>query len=383
MKNWRIGWGALLAGLGLAASVWACQVPVFRFALERWSPDPYRLMVALGPGGSLSEDETAVVDVLKNAWEPEGLSANLIVSEPEKGENASAAARLELRYPQKYWGQDMPAVWSGELTRENAKRILDSPLRRELAKRLLSGESAVWVLVESGEPEADRLAEETLRTASAEVKEHMQIPEDVVHLDALERGEAGMPVDPDNVLRAPVPLKIEFSTLRLSRKDPEEQILLAMLLQLEKDLSQMADQPMAFPVFGRGRVLEPLIGAGIHRDNVLDYASYLCGACSCQVKDQNPGMDLLICAGWDAALDGSETVVDKVLPPLEGVAALLGVAAPETVPGEQALEAEAAVPEGGSKTLRFPTMLAAALGAVLLAIALGTAILLLRPKRGG
>src|SRR6185503_19148933 len=48
----------------------------------------------------------------------------------------------------------------------------------------------------------------------------------------------------------------------------------------------------------RGRALEPLIAAGVTRDNVMEQAGYLCGACSCEVKEQNPGMDLLMAANW-------------------------------------------------------------------------------------
>src|SRR5688572_21176800 len=38
---------ALAAGLVLIAAslAWACNVPVFRFALERWRPDPYRAVI--------------------------------------------------------------------------------------------------------------------------------------------------------------------------------------------------------------------------------------------------------------------------------------------------------------------------------------------------
>ena len=77
------------------------------------------------------------------------------------------------------------------------------------------------------------------------------------------------------MLRSDLPLKIEFSILRLQRSDPEEAALLAMLTHLENDLGGFASEPMVFPVFGRARVLEPLIGAGITHDNVLEHASYL------------------------------------------------------------------------------------------------------------
>jgi hypothetical protein len=87
---------------------------------------------------------------------------------------------------------------------------------------------------------------------------------------------------------------------------------------------------MHFPVFGKGRVLPPLIGAGINKENALGDCSYLCGPCSCQVKNQNPGMDLLIKADWWTALEGSSVIVEKELPPLTGVDELIAANEPDT-----------------------------------------------------
>jgi hypothetical protein len=60
--------------------------------------------------------------------------------------------------------------------------------------------------------------------------------------------------------------------------------------------------PMIFPVFGRGRALLPLIGAGITPENIEDSGSFLVGACSCEVKELNPGFDLLLAADWNGLL---------------------------------------------------------------------------------
>jgi hypothetical protein len=89
--------------------------------------------------------------------------------------------------------------------------------------------------------------------------------------------------------------------VRVPRGVAAEQPLVEMLLGSEPDLIEF-DEPMVFPVFGRGRALLPLIGAGITADNVLESASFLVGACSCEVKDLNPGFDLLLAADWDVLL---------------------------------------------------------------------------------
>ena len=84
--------------------------------------------------------------------------------------------------------------------------------------------------------------------------------------------------------------------------------------------------------------MPPLIGDGITEDNVLDYTYYICGPCSCQIKYQNPGMDLLVSRDWYAFLEGSEVVKDKELPPLSGVSDLTEEKGAEVLLNEQGLD---------------------------------------------
>jgi hypothetical protein len=151
---------------------------------------------------------------------------------------------------------------------------------------------------------------------------------------------------------------------------------------VEDDLGDYRDEPIAFPVFGRGRVLQPLIGAGLTLDNVMFDSSYLCGACSCQVKEENPGIDLLVAAAWDAALRGSEVIIEKTLPPLEGAAALVqaaagGVANGPAVPGSPIASASPAIEN--SSGANSPLKITAAIVVVIL---LGVAFVTLKLKKG-
>ncbi len=259
------------AALFGAAALQACQVPVFRYALENWSPAPWRVRL---PDTALPGVETA--------------GANLQI------ERAAGFATLELRLPEGE-GEGSPA-WTGPADAAHWQQMLDSPARRELARRLLAGESAVWLLLESGDAAKDAAAatvlEQALKVAQAELK----LPEGVVTPAQLD--EAGRKGTAADVLHSDLPLRLAFSVLRLSREDPAEAVLRAMLMKVEPDLGDYAAEPMVFAVFGRGRALEPLIGRGIHADNIREAASYLCGACSCEIKEQNPGMDLLLMADW-------------------------------------------------------------------------------------
>jgi hypothetical protein len=74
------------------------------------------------------------------------------------------------------------------------------------------------------------------------------------------------------------------------------------LLNSEPDLHEYSDQPLAFPVFGRGIVLYALVGKGISPETIKSASSFIVGPCSCQVKEQNPGFDLLLSHDWDGAV---------------------------------------------------------------------------------
>jgi hypothetical protein len=370
--------------IGFLALVHACQVPVFRYALERWTSDKYRVVLTPGTEG-WTEEEKEALDLLTSLARSGDVPVNLTVQEGERSSGAPDG-RMELFYPGYHPGVVRPPIWKGRLTRDNVRSLLDSPLRRELAKRILEGQSAIWLIVESGNEEADAAAEALLNEASQYAGGKLEIPEGVVGRDEIEAGKP-LPLDQENVLQSDVPLKIEFSVLRVGRDDPAEQIFLPMLLNLEDDLHEWASDPMAFPIFGRGRVLEPLIAKGIARANILEDLGYLCGACSCEVKDQNPGMDLLMAVNWDAAIEGSEIILEKVLPPLEGTAVFLSGASVEAEGTSSATPPEEVLSEAGESGQDEPVVsravrpLAISLIVVVVLVGVGTVLQLRRNRK--
>jgi hypothetical protein len=114
-----------------------------------------------------------------------------------------------------------------------------------------------------------------------------------------------------------------------------------MLMNSEADLAEL-NEPLVFPVFGRGRSLLPLVGAGITPENIRGSARFLAGACSCQVKEQNPGFDLLVAANWNELIPWAKSPVstgDRLSKPPE----LLPIA-----PGTAAKPAPAVAPQVAS-----------------------------------
>jgi hypothetical protein len=153
-----------------------------------------------------------------------------------------------------------------------------------------------------------------MTAALADAQSSLKLPDGVIPAGEAGKSTGARANEQADALRSDLPLKIEFSLLRLQRNDPAEEALLAMLTHLEDDLGDLASQPMVFPVFGRGRVIEPLVGAGITKDNVMEHSGYLCGACSCEVKDQNPGIDLLVAANWEPVDTTPQLEIIRIAP---------------------------------------------------------------------
>lgn len=276
--------------VGFAAAQ-ACNVPVFRFALERWRPDPYRVTVFhRGPLSDSEREQLAALEVKAD-------QANLTIRsidvndelEPSDKKLFDSLGEKELPLVAVQYPQHVPVeapVWTQALSADAFSSLAVSPVRLELVRRLAAGQTAVWLLLESGDKEQDDAAEKRIREQLDVLQKNLELPE-------LTDAPA------DNLLTT-TPLEIKFSLLRLPRSAAEA-FLTESLVRSEPDLAERKE-PMLFPVFGRGRALLPLVGRGISEGNIEGAASFLTGACSCEVKALNPGFDLLLPADWENLL---------------------------------------------------------------------------------
>ena len=318
-RYWAAYWLTAILFVGVAPA-WACDIPVYEYALDQWEADPYEVIVY--HRGSLSPEHQAVIDSLDPDRDPPsaGESAdvsNLSVRTADVSGALDALTQgvweaqaspelpwMVVRYP--FSPPRRKPVWTGALTAANAEMIADSPKRREVVKRLLAGDMAVWVFLDIGDPDKDEDAFRRLQDALAAI-------------DELTPTTAAYRQRPSETAGSE---DRRFSVLRVSREDPAEQALVAMLLGSESDLLDY-EEPMAFPVFGRGRALYALVGAGIEADNVRDAAMFLATACTCIVKQQNPGTDILMTADWTTRRDERPILQITPLEPPEVLAATL------------------------------------------------------------
>lgn len=349
----------------------ACSVPVFRWALERWPADSYELVIFHEK--DVPEADLARIRAVEQRAQDMATPANLIVRRIDVTgpvDEPYAAIRRETQ------GIPLPAcallyphavhiakpAWAGPLNEFAPDVLLDSPIRRELAKRLLDGQSGVWLFLASGNEAGDKAAMQVLAEEIGRANKTLRLP-DLAGDEALEGPDAP---DISN-------LRVEFSLLEADLHDPAEAMLVHMLLGSEPDLRDL-NEAIAFPVYGRGRVLYALAGRGINAENIAKACAFLVGECACEIKAENPGVDLIMPVDWDKGI-GDNAIADTVtLPPLPGTALPTAAGLGETA---GCINCAKAV-EARKKTFLRNGALTVA-GAVIL-VAAGTAVMLFRRR---
>jgi len=143
------------------------------------------------------------------------------------------------------------------------KNLITSPLRQKVASELMAGKLCVMVYLKTDNREKDDKGIGILKKA----------------LTASPFGEI-------------------IEVVEISRNSKEEAQFASLLLNVEDDLKTI-NEPMLFGVFGRFKALEPLLGNGISEENINLMIDYLTAKCSCLIKDDLPGTDILYTNSWD------------------------------------------------------------------------------------
>jgi hypothetical protein len=141
--------------------------------------------------------------------------------------------------------------------------LTTSPLREKIGKELMAGKLCVMLFLRTGNQDKDN--------------DRMQIARQA--LDASPFGRI-------------------ITFIELNRYDKNENHFISMLLNVESDLKSI-DEPMLFGIFGRFKALEPLVYKGITEENIKLMINFLTADCSCLIKDNLPGTDILFTNNWD------------------------------------------------------------------------------------
>ena len=291
-------------------SVIACKLPVFRYALERWSVDRYRLVALVSDPNQVSVREAleTLEERRGGQWNAQIEIVNLNEMTEDQwwlfeGLDDGAKDQLQVYFPTGK-GEDRLG-WSGELSTESVKLWSSSPIRDSLVMDLAKGVSAVWLLVEGDDAAVNDQLEKDLRSTLERANRDIKIPEGVIAPDdAAQYFQENPGASMDDVLRCAVPLKVEFQMRRLSQADKREAATIAIL----RSLGVNEGEACLVPVFGRGRMLDAIPAEPYPSDVILKACQYMVGECSCTVKAQNPGVDLLLNVDWQQKLGVEEIV---------------------------------------------------------------------------
>lgn len=219
---------------------------------------------------------------------------NRAITESEKKQNLSVAEKIKtanIQFKTVFKKDITEPCWglyyedrlfsryknSSELT-----NLTVSPLREKIALELMAGKLCVMVYLKSDIKEKDDKGLLTLQNALVSS-----------------------------------PFGKIVTVMELSRTNNEESHFISMLLNVEDDLKGISE-PMIFGVFGRFKALEPLLGKGITEENIGLMIDYLTAECSCLIKDDLPGTDILFTDKWDNPLPALlNNIIDVNVPLVE------------------------------------------------------------------
>ena len=264
--------GLILSLMSVAGGAMdACTIPVFRYALDRWEPDAFRLVIPAA--WATRPDMLKLLVPLRGNGE-----ANLRIVETT--DTNTTEARLVFPHSN-------TQLWSGMPDAATLPPLLDSPARQDLIQRILAGDSVVWVVctgADTGQAEANR------------IEKRLRYLEQVAALPPQD------PNDPDSQLGPGPPLALRFSVLRLSLADPAEKLFAAMLAGPKQQDFLAKGISFAAPVFAKGRVLGAWPLEDLDDPAIEDASLFLIGRCSCRLKNDNPGWDVVLRIDWEQSL---------------------------------------------------------------------------------
>lgn len=290
-----------------ARSADACSVPVFRYALERWPADLFEVDVFYR--GELTKEQQALVSKLEDQSQINGGAVNWEVIHCNLDEQLDedlqalgetlgdvAAPQVVLRRPGGRRGSAI--VWSGPLS-DVKPSLWTSPARDELIQRLAGGDSVVWLVFRGADEAASKQLVKQLEHQLPQLAAEIPLPPGV-----------GLP---GSELLTHLPLEVRFSVLEVDGASADEAIFRKLVTCGVLD-DAANDEPIVVPVFGRGRAMTALKVELIDEATTAECSGFLCGACSCQVKQSNPGFDLLLAVNWDERLWGEPYMPEQAAP---------------------------------------------------------------------
>ena len=241
---------------------YSCPTKVSEWTLLNFIPLSYQLLyfTNVEPEPSIVQKHEKIEPVIEKAnIQFHAINISRLKSEHERAVFAWISGKNLPVYALYY--QNRLFAQFNDLT--DITRLIESPLRTSIANELKSGKLCVLLYLKCGDVAQDQPVANALEETLSK-----------------------------SILKDIIPV------IHLSRDNPDEHRFIQLLLKVEPDL-EILPQPMLFGIFGRFRVLEPLVGKGITQENINYLIQFLSADCSCLIKDQMPGIDMLYLNQWE------------------------------------------------------------------------------------
>ena len=283
----------------LSINTFACSVPVFRYALEYWQPDPYQIILSYNPAQTNNLPE--VLTELKKYK----ANRTFIV---KKIKSSQSDEEIILKYPADKRIRNI--VWDASLSTQNLDKILNSPARKEFADKILNGDSLVFLLLEGSNSKQNNKIAATILTNIPLLENQIKLPHEYTDIP-----KEDLKIYDTNIV-------FKLSMMRLSRTNSQDKIFINILTKSLPESIYKQSDPIVFPVFARGRMLSALREKDVNYKTLKKMCEYVAGECSCEIKAGNPGFDIFIPLGWNFEKNKS-LISNIVLPPLSGFSEFL------------------------------------------------------------
>ncbi len=303
-----LAWAMVLGVSGVAAR--ACDTPVFRYAMSNWAPAPYHVFYVY-EGQPAEQDEAANKRLKTWSEGTESLPpANLLFRSVDRadaklieqlpGVVREACESIEEGDLPRHlvftpWGEPLS---SQRLDEAAIEAMFHSPARDQLADMLDQGKTAVLLMIPGTDRDENERVEKVVNGLLEDARAGRVTPGSLLDLPTVSPGDLDV-AEAGSAAPGEGPT-LELGLIRVDRQDQAEQWLVRSLTALESDLTEYLAQPMVYFVFGRGQAMPPYVGAGITAENLRAEVGFVCGPCSCTVKQENPGGDLPMQWDWDA-----------------------------------------------------------------------------------
>ncbi len=285
-----------LLSCAIAECVLACNTPVFQYALMRWQPEPYRVLILYKK--SLSEQSNQAIKFLNELEDDSVIICKYIdVLKIRKDDKTitnvlNKVKRLHIsfpllvvRYPSST--ENETGIYLGKLSVSTIRKIAYSPIRKKIAKKLLRGDTIVWLVLLSNNNNRNKqirtlLDKELVKYTSQYFEKHAD--------------------------------KIKFCVIELKQSDQTENFLINILTNIKYGDKQDFTEPVVYPIFGKARILFPIPANKLTGQAIFAACDFMTGPCACEIKEMNPGLDLLIDIDWNNAVSSSDKFIEQVLP---------------------------------------------------------------------